>query len=103
MDPRSRQAIGRIALDEEINDPVSVLLIHCLLCTVGEKYDKWQLTCLGLCPTDRTLEEFVRVGLASIQDSSWFGDLDDGFGGQSSRKDTQLVRTVRVVWFARLT
>lgn len=68
VDPRSGKVIGQIALDSNMYDRGSQLLVHCLLCSVRKKDHKWQLTCLGLLPTDLTLEEFVRIGLVSIYD-----------------------------------
>lgn len=100
-DPVSGKIIGQIALD---SDPaiVSVKLIYCLLCTVREKYGKWQLTCLGLVPTDLSLEEYTRVGLVFIRNTRWFGKLDEYGEMIPSREwvryehDARFRRTVRL-------
>ncbi len=93
-DPKSDEIIGHIALDEDPGRAIQTpLLLHCLLCTVREKYGNWQLTCLGLLPTDQSMEEFIRIGLISIHDSEWFGKL---YFLDTERKDTR-VRTVSIV------
>jgi len=100
-DPVSGEIIGQIALD---SDPavVSVQFIHCLLCTVREKGDKWQLTCLGLVPTDLSLEEYTRVGLVFIRNTRWFGKLDEYWETIPGRewvryeRDARFRRTVRL-------
>ena len=98
-DPKSGEIVGQIALDEDPQNDVPTLL-YCLLCTVREKYDQWQLTCLGLLPTDLTQEEFTRVGLVFVNDQDWFGELGLSTtldGGRQTRYDTRNVRTVRIV------
>ena len=73
-DPTSRDNIGQIAFD---SDPkiFPVSLVHCLLCTVREKYGQWHLTCIAMVPTNETWEEFRRVGLVFLRDEDWFGSM----------------------------
>ena len=63
--PVSGHTIECIALNfDPSREPV--LLIYCMHSTAREKYDKWQLTCLGPVPTDESYEEFTGVGLVDI-------------------------------------
>jgi hypothetical protein len=57
----SGEIVGQIAFDSDSNN-LQLQHIHCLLCMAREKYGKWQLTCLGLVPTDESKKEFSRVG-----------------------------------------
>ena len=67
-DPKSGKIVGQIALDEDPRNGVPTLLLYCLLCTVREKDGIWQLTCLGLLPTDLIEEECTRIGLVFVRD-----------------------------------
>lgn len=95
--------LGYIAFD---SDPVNFTTCHifCLLCIAREKYGEWQLTCLGLVPTDETLEEFKRIGLIVLRKKDWLGELqlfdlyDENIPWLRYRsKDTRFYRTVRLV------
>jgi hypothetical protein len=103
-DIKTNEKLGHIAFDF---DPASFKTrdIYCLLCIAREKYDEWQLTCLGLVPTDETLEEFKRIGLIMLRQADWFGKLQlyDPYDedtlyciGRSS-KDIRFDRTIRLV------
>jgi hypothetical protein len=72
-DPKTNEELGQIALD---NDPAITPVdeIFCLLCTVREKYLKWQLTCLALVPMEEE-REYHRVGLVFLRNEDWFGSL----------------------------
>lgn len=99
-DPKSGEIVGQVALDEEPREGVPTPLLYCLLCTVREKYGKWQLTCLGILPTDLTQEEFTRVGLVFVHDQDWFGEfrLSSTLDGErQTRYDPRNVRTVRIL------
>jgi hypothetical protein len=76
QDSLSGEIVGHIALDSDPNN-LPVQPIHCLICTAREKYDKWQLTCLGLVPTDESKKEFSWVGLVFIRKEDWFGELHE--------------------------
>jgi len=103
-DIKTNEKLGHIAFDF---DPASFTTrhIYCLLCLAREKYDKWQLTCLGLVPTDETLEEFKRIGLIMIRQEDWFGKLheydpyDKDAPGyiRRSGKDIRFIRTICLV------
>jgi hypothetical protein len=95
-DPVSRKEIGQIALDSDPRN-VTVGLIHCMLCTVREKYSQWQLTCLALVPTDESYEEFKRVGLVFLREPNWFGHLLFSEPATKTRgTEAIFVRTVRI-------
>ena len=98
--PKSGEIVGQIGLDEDPGNGVPTPLLYCLLCTVRERDGQWQLTCLGLLPTDLTQEEFTRVSLVFVHDQDWFGDLGLSStldGERQTRYDTRNVRTVRIV------
>lgn len=93
-----------ITTDEDLgfmvfdSDPATFAFrhIYCLLCIARKKYGVWQLTCLGLVPTDETLEQFKRVGLIMLSKKDWFGELQNQFL-QYKGRDTRFQRTIRLV------
>ena len=103
-DLKTNAKLGHIAFDF---DPASFKTrdIHCLLCIAREKYDEWQLACLGLVPTDETLEEFKRIGLIVLRQADWFGELrledpydnDARYYSRLFQKDIRFDRTIRLV------
>jgi hypothetical protein len=68
QDITTDKKLGHIAFD---SDPVNLTTRHifCLLCNAPEKYREWQLTCLGLAPTDDTLEVYKRIGLIIVTET----------------------------------
>jgi Heterokaryon incompatibility protein (HET) len=77
-DPETGDKLGQVALDSH---PATVSFdgIFCLLCVVRWKFFKWQLTCLGLVPTDTSGKEYRRVGLVFLEEQDWFGKLSEDF------------------------
>ncbi|KAJ4372033.1 hypothetical protein N0V83_003806 [Neocucurbitaria cava] len=101
-DIKTNDELGHIAFDF---DPVHFETrdVYCLLCIAREKYGEWQLTCLGLVPTDDTLEEFRRIGLIMLRQKDWFGELhvfdpdEETAYIRRPSKDIRFVRTIRLV------
>jgi hypothetical protein len=103
-DITTNKKLGHIAFD---SDPVNLMTRHifCLLCNAREKYKEWQLTCLGLVPTDDTLEVYKRIGLIMVTEMDWLGELqlfdfkDPNLAPWLKRKgrDIRFNRTVRIV------
>lgn len=102
-DIKTDEKLGHIAFDF---DPASFepRHVYCLLCIAREKYGEWQLTCLGLVPTDETLEEFKRIGLIMLRPKNWYGmlrrfDPKDESSPSVVREsiDTRYCRTIRII------
>lgn len=96
--------LGYIAFD---SDPVDFEThhIYCMLCNAREKYGVWQLTCLGLVPTDDSLEVYKRIGLIMVTEKDWLGtlqlfDFRDPIvipGFKHPGRDSRFDRTIRIV------
>jgi hypothetical protein len=91
-DPVTNETIGQIAFDSHPSR-LSLQVIHCLLCSVKRRREKWHLTCLGLSPTGRSRDEYSRIGLVFVRRTGWFG-YRDVFQHSERTKDAKTIRLI---------
>lgn len=85
-DLQTIKAIGCSTLDHPADDfkswtddsPPIRRLVSCLL-TVAFVKDSWSIKCLILLPTGLGGNKYYRIGMMTLTDEDWFGNLEKGW------------------------